>query len=188
MTSGTPVTTGPRQEFVPLQPSLAPASLMFDHYRRSSIGVEHLSTTSASGFWNTGTWLSPHSANYFHRRRSSHPKICTFNCANCRKLMLGSVSERSLNAIDSMSPLSEAKSIEQNLANSDQQLSSTATTVPPPHTTMTAAVSDSQVCQLQANTEKCFNSLQTNAASGRLLPVSNISTLGKWIVETIQNI
>ncbi|KAJ6215690.1 hypothetical protein RDWZM_010190 [Blomia tropicalis] len=108
---------------------------MFDHYRRSSIGVEHLSSSN-SGFWQTssissssGIWLSPNSAQ-FQRRRSSHPKICTFECAHCRKLMLSSVSERNLAAIDSESSLNESKKsiIDQqatthSLTNSEQQLS-----------------------------------------------------------------
>ncbi len=31
-------------------------------------------------------------------RRHSQPKICTFDCPNCRKLMLTSVSERNLSS------------------------------------------------------------------------------------------
>jgi len=123
---------------------------MFDHYRRSSIGVEHLSSVAASGsgFWSsTNAWLSPNTAG-FQRRRSSHPKICTFECAYCRKLMLSSVSERNLAAIDSEGSLSNndhhlgPKSIEQSqsLTNSDQQLSSislstSASSTPVIHTT-----------------------------------------------------
>ncbi len=33
------------------------------------------------------------------RRRHSQPKICTFECSNCRKLMLTSVSERNISSI-----------------------------------------------------------------------------------------
>ncbi|KAH9520607.1 hypothetical protein DERF_004307 [Dermatophagoides farinae] len=97
-------------------------SIIFDYYRRSSIGVEHLHSSTGStgsGFWNSNAWLSPVSPAFQHggsgsssagpvsgaimgRRRSSHPRICTFNCANCRKLMLSSVSERNLNQIDTV--------------------------------------------------------------------------------------
>ncbi|KAF7496382.1 Atrial natriuretic peptide receptor 1 [Sarcoptes scabiei] len=120
-----------RQQLQPAQfqthrPSLphnsSSTSIIFDYYRRSSIGVEYLHTSASngSGFWNQNSWLSPVSPSlasgsvlnqginpvslnfgltgtFAHRRRSSHPRICTFNCANCRKLMLSSVSERNLN-------------------------------------------------------------------------------------------
>lgn len=138
------------------------SSIAFDHYRRSSVGVEHLSSAAKaasaanggggsgggwSNFWSTGTsWLSPISAvggagggggsstsGFSHRRRSSHPKICTFDCAFCRKLMLGSASERNLTAIDSVSSLLEgsggdggcgtSEQTSQSLHNSDQHLS-----------------------------------------------------------------
>ncbi|XP_075676037.1 uncharacterized protein LOC113796496 [Dermatophagoides pteronyssinus] len=111
-------------------------SIIFDYYRRSSIGVEHLHSSTGStgsGFWNSNAWLSPISPAFQHgstsgtsiagpssgaiigRRRSSHPRICTFNCANCRKLMLSSVSERNLNQID---PVSNTNSCDQSVSGS----------------------------------------------------------------------
>ena len=35
---------------------------------------------------------------YRRGRRNSQPKICTFDCSNCRKLMLTSVSERNISS------------------------------------------------------------------------------------------
>ena len=35
---------------------------------------------------------------YRRGRRTSQPKICTFDCSNCRKLMLTSVSERNISS------------------------------------------------------------------------------------------
>ena len=157
------------------QSNFGPPPTMFDHYRRSSIGVEHLSSATNSGFWSsTNAWLSPNSAN-MQRRRSSHPKICTFDCSHCRKLMLSSVSERNLSAIDSVSSLAEGKSIEQSqsLTSSDQQLSSlsiatTASSTPLVNT----AGCDSDISKINTdikvtnNIDKQVNCVQqTNAIS-----------------------
>ena len=110
---------------------------MFEYYRRSSVGVEHLTSShSANGGTNinnnnnnswfqqqqinnstssSNIWLSPNSALLqINRRRSSHPKICTFDCVYCRKLMLHSMSERNLVAIDSETSLVNSENISNN--------------------------------------------------------------------------
>ena len=81
--------------------------------------------------------------------------------------MLSSVSERSLNAIESMSSLSEAKSVDQNLANSDQQLAPMEEQL-----TLTTAVSDSRVSDLK-DTEMCFEPLQSPPAKHNTSNISN---------------
>lgn len=108
-----------------------------DNYRRSSIGVEYLtartsnsegdadpgtgtSKSNGSGgsrtsIWSNANFLQPFGdkgGKYQPRRRSSQAKICTLECALCRKVMLSALSDRNLSAIDSVSTLSESRSCE----------------------------------------------------------------------------
>jgi len=64
-------------------------------YRRSSVGGDYF--TFALGTSS-------------QRRRHSQPKICTFDCNNCRRLMLTSVSERNISSIELNEPNSSQTS------------------------------------------------------------------------------
>ena len=70
-------------------------------YRRSSVGGDY--STFALGICSS------------QRRRHSQPKICTFDCTNCRRLMLTSVSERNI----SSNELSEHNSSQTTSSTSD---------------------------------------------------------------------
>jgi hypothetical protein len=59
-------------------------------YRRSSVGGDYFNFA-----------LSSFSA---QRRRHSQPKICTFDCPNCRRLMLTSFSERNISSVELNEP------------------------------------------------------------------------------------
>lgn len=124
-----------------------------EHYRRSSIGVEYLtsrncmseadgnngegsSQTSSSGnrtsFWSNANFLQPlgsadKNVQYQSRRRSSQAKICTLECALCRKLMLSALSDRNLSAIESVSTLSESKSCDLHAGEGVTVVASTST-------------------------------------------------------------
>lgn len=80
-----------------------------DFFRRSSVAGEYnLSFT----FGNQ------------NRRRHSQPKICTFDCPNCRKLMLTAVSERNLSSDNEQTPRSEQDVTSSTLGSSDSSQSS----------------------------------------------------------------
>lgn len=133
-------------------------SVASDYYRRSSIGVEHLSARTNHEQNSAANWLSPTFS--FGRRRSSHPKICTFECAFCRKAMLTSVSERNISALGESNNTSDEGS-----GNGNHELARTFTC-------------DAKLSELQTPSNKLSTPTQSyNNASNTTPEQNNISLL-----------